>query len=627
MLTPAAWRRCTRAAAASVLCLTFSGSALAEPGIAVFSPPTVIELGATQFPTTVAIADLDGDGRSDLVYMVGGTQGTPTTLTSQLNLGGGTFAPAQHLTVDGFGLLHMADVTRDGYVDAIVRRQGEFRVYAGNGTGGFTVHSTVAYGVASQPTAFHLADVNDDGAADLLMAAWACCQDTPAIHIRLNDGTGAFGTATGMSTGSGHAFKLAIGDVNGDAVPDIVATNTNTTSSRGGAILPNISVLLGDGEGGFSVRPAQPLIRGVEIALADMDVDGDLDLVTVGGDAGIATAFNDGSGTFAGTTVLSDTPLFTGTGAPLVGHVKGFGPPDLAGIAGSSPWTQPGIFFTGRAVGLPDSFRALGQGATGSEQIAIGDLNGDGKLDVVTTERLSHTVSIWLQPSQPVADAGADSAVPADFSDSATVTLDGSASTGAALTYTWREGTTVLATGPSPTASVPLYGLGRHVVLLTVTSGGIDHSAMVQYDLTVPDRTPAEVVTQLDTLDARMAALEASASDIGALSEQVDAVAQDLGVLVGAIAALGARADAAEGTGELLRALVRHVLFRLPASVQLATAARDEATAAITAAEASGADTARIQRARDHLNRGLEHLASDNYAQAVDAFARAYSSL
>jgi hypothetical protein len=126
---------------------------------------------------------------------------------------------------------------------------------------------------------------------------------------------------------------VAIGDVNGDRKPDIVATHHEQTE---------LTLLLGDGRGGFTEAAGSPFDfgRGFQIALADVNHDGQLDAVAAAGNA-VRIALGDGHGNFK----LPSDPVPIGAGS----------------------WN-----------------------------LAVSDVNQDGKLDLVTGNSESNTVSVLL---------------------------------------------------------------------------------------------------------------------------------------------------------------------------------------------------------------------------------------
>jgi len=223
----------------------------------------------TGMPATAWVADVDGDGAPDVLF----------PHVAWRNLGGGTFQE-QALPWRDVSSVRVADVNGDGRMDVIGDRSGGLLdVYANQGAWRFSYLSSVPAFLFSRPSpeAFELADVDGDGDVDVLVVA--------LYYSRLwrNDGTGRFSDSPGSIfppvTYSAAArlrdfdedgdVDLWMGNGQGFAQPDQLYTN--------------------DGSGRFTDVTAtrvQQVPRGtVALATADVDGDGDLDVVAVHGDA------------------------------------------------------------------------------------------------------------------------------------------------------------------------------------------------------------------------------------------------------------------------------------------------------------------------------------------------------
>src|SRR5436190_7488041 len=187
------------------------------------------------WPVSVAIGDVDEDGRLDLVTANADWYGRPNgSLSVLLGKGDGTFAPRTDIGILRRERVALADLDGDGHLDLVTDQS----VLLGNGDGTFGADLPVPAG------AFALGDLNGDGRLDLVSPVGAEPQDElPAVWVRLGNGDGTFGPAAGMGAGA-YTGAVAVGDVNHDGRADIAVAETNDRSHA-------VSVLLGKGDGTF----------------------------------------------------------------------------------------------------------------------------------------------------------------------------------------------------------------------------------------------------------------------------------------------------------------------------------------------------------------------------------------
>src|SRR5262249_47614902 len=155
----------------------------------------------------------------------------------------------------------LTDVNRDGRPDLVVG-SGEQAIVLLNEPGGFRALPPIPVGfrVLSQAAA----DLDGDGAVDLVLAG------VSGGAVVLGDGTGAFTLAQNFPLPRDFSLSLAIGDVNGDKLPDIAINGTTA----------GVSVLLGNGDGSFLFPPPERLSsNGTGLSSADVNRDGQPDLV------------------------------------------------------------------------------------------------------------------------------------------------------------------------------------------------------------------------------------------------------------------------------------------------------------------------------------------------------------
>jgi hypothetical protein len=176
-------------------------------------------------PVSVTTADVNGDGKPDIICANNGNTFKPVTLLT--NNGNGGFAPAPMPNlgaVAGASWVTTADVNGDGKVDLILlatlSSSTEIRVLTNDGSGGFTLSGS--YPVGSNPYAVTAADVNGDGWVDLI----ACNEGNNTLTVLTNNGAGVFGSNATLNVGSGPE-SLTAADVNGDGRMDLISGDWN----------------------------------------------------------------------------------------------------------------------------------------------------------------------------------------------------------------------------------------------------------------------------------------------------------------------------------------------------------------------------------------------------------------
>ena len=187
-------------------------------------------------------------------------------------------------------------------------------VLLGNGNG--TFRAPVAYDAGVRPYAVVSGDFNGDGVLDLAVGASgdAATQQPATVAVFLGQGDGTFQPAQYIVIGDSGA--IAVGDVNGDGILDLVVT----TSSA-------VVILTGAGDGTFQ-QAAFPIDSGASsVALADIDRDGNADLVIAHSKGDMSYLLGNGDGTFQSET------HFPGGASPAwtaIADFNGDGKPDLA---------------------------------------------------------------------------------------------------------------------------------------------------------------------------------------------------------------------------------------------------------------------------------------------------------
>jgi uncharacterized repeat protein (TIGR01451 family) len=351
---------------------------------------TAVNYAAGDRTQAVAAADFNRDGKPDLAA----TNALACTVSIFLGNGDGTFMAANHVNAMGCFATSIAagDINRDGKPDLVTANLGSVSVsiLLGDGTGGFAVSTTLA---PNSPYSVALGDVNGDAKPDLAVGS------ASSVSILLGNGNGTFGAAVSYAVGM-VPYSVAIGDVNRDGAPDLAVANRDSD---------NVSVLLGTGTGTFGSAvnygiPPAPISGSdgpVSVAIGDLNADGYPDLA-VANQYKVSVLIGNGSGAFAA-AVSYDAGMFPYSVA--IGDMNNDGKPDLAVAAAingtSNVWILPGngngTFAAGSGY----------QAASSPESLAIADLNRDGRLDVATANRLDNNVSVLLNTGACSMNCGA----------------------------------------------------------------------------------------------------------------------------------------------------------------------------------------------------------------------------
>jgi hypothetical protein len=254
-------------------------------GDGTFKP--AVAYGSGEFyPVSVAVADLNADGKPDIVVANEcGPVECDGSVGVLLGNGDGSFRPVKTYSSGGlYGLsVAVADVNGDGRPDLLVANgcaninlcgtKGAVAVLLGNGDGTFQAATQYLSG-GSYPYSLKLADLNGDGKLD----AVAANSFSGTVGVLLGNGDGTFQAAvsygSGDVSGSSQISSVAVADVNGDGHPDLLLTTEYMGNN--GANVGAVSALLGNGDGTF--QPAVEYPSGgygtLGVAVADFNGDG-----------------------------------------------------------------------------------------------------------------------------------------------------------------------------------------------------------------------------------------------------------------------------------------------------------------------------------------------------------------
>ena len=256
------------------------------PGV--FAPASVIATGDT--PVAIDVADLNGDGRLDIVAADSGFGGGGDELLVMLASPLGGFEPAQRLATGDYPSdVLIADMNTDSIPDLVVSNasSGTTGILFGLVSGGFSAME--AYPVGPGPRGVAAADLNLDGSLDLATANGI---GTSSASVLVTQGT-VFAPEQRLAVGA-FPTSVALVDVNGDGLADVVTANRSSA---------DVSVRTGNPDGSFNALMSFPAGVGANFVVAgDLDDDGRADLAIA----------NVGDATL--TILMGATPDYTGDG-------------------------------------------------------------------------------------------------------------------------------------------------------------------------------------------------------------------------------------------------------------------------------------------------------------------------
>ena len=377
--------------------LTFpaiSGHAL---GLSPFPISARAVTGDTHFSSTTAavcaVADdlvtLSHTGTCSIAAAQPGTSATTTrSFTISLAKPAATFSAAGSPLAVGTNPNSVAagDFNGDGIPDLAIANEmsSNITVLLGNRSGGFTAAPNSPVAIAGGPVGIAVGDFNGDGYQDLAIANL----NGNNVAVLLGNGAGTFAPVPGspFATGTNPDF-VAIADFNGDGIQDLAVSNLNSN---------NVTVLLGNGAGGFTAASGSPISVGTSpqaVAIADFNGDGKLDLAVPNYSGTVSILLGNGSGGF---TAASGSPFASGgmSASAVVGDFNGDGIADLA--VGTYDTSSVAVFLGNGSGGFTAVSGSPFPVGAGRGVIAVADFNGDGIQDLVIANGNANNVTVLL---------------------------------------------------------------------------------------------------------------------------------------------------------------------------------------------------------------------------------------
>lgn len=339
-------------------------------------------------PQDVVICDVDEDGHLDILTANSESEDVSVLVGD----GAGGFRPTAGSPLPtgiASHLIECADLTGDGHPDVAVTSHDNHDVVIlpGDGDGGLDAASRLRVPAheAGEPHNHGLlaVDMDDDGALDIVTTN----QEDQSVSVLRGDGSGGFSPAPGSPFRVGRMpYIAAAGDVDGDGFLDVAVPN---------AVDGNVTILHGEANGSFAEPPGSPYAvesRPYFTGLADLNGDDRLDLVTSHAETSLLTILiGDGMGGFGpapGSPVDAENRGYK----VRFGDVNFDGHIDLITSGGTGVAVLLGDG-TGGFAPAPGSPFPTGSGAW---SVAVADVDGDGDLDVVTGNSDDDAVTVLL---------------------------------------------------------------------------------------------------------------------------------------------------------------------------------------------------------------------------------------
>ncbi len=362
-----------------------------EKSVATVSDTIKVKVGNA--PGSVEVADFNHDNFRDLAV----TSESDSNVTILLGNGKGSFTFADNSpfsTGSSPNDMCIADFNKDGNSDLAFanHEKKHLTVLLGDGKGKFTQSKNSPFTTEGVPHVHGIAagDFNNDGWPDLVTDSWGNDQ----VEVLFGDNATTFGKERKFfKVGKRPYQRLRSADMNGDGINDVVTTNTEDN---------NVTVLLSDGKGGFNEPSGSPFTCGdnpFNFAIGDVNADGKPDLAVINspssmaegkGKNGLTVLLNDGTGKC---TMLKGSPFYAGVNPNRVaiGDVNGDGLNDI--VTSDYEGNRIYMFILNKTFTLTGKAIATGNHPKG---LAIADFNNDAKADIVICNNADNNITLIL---------------------------------------------------------------------------------------------------------------------------------------------------------------------------------------------------------------------------------------
>ncbi|HTW95555.1 MAG TPA: FG-GAP-like repeat-containing protein, partial [Tepidisphaeraceae bacterium] len=235
-----------------------------------------------------------------------------------------------------------------------------------------------------------VADLTGDGINDILALDYSKPypgSPSSAIAVFLGNGNGTFQSPITTEVGTGYVRSIAIGDVNGDGIADMITETKYKNKTTGNTF--TLNVFLGNGNGTFASPStiSEPSVRAISLELAELTDDNHLDLVTANGYYGtVSVLLGNGNGTFAAPTSYA---ALSGDDSMAIANL-GNGSMDI--VTADVEVNRVSVLLNnGNGTFQPQVTYAVGSLPS---SVVVADVNGDGIPDIIVPDVFDNAIGV-----------------------------------------------------------------------------------------------------------------------------------------------------------------------------------------------------------------------------------------